>query len=82
MKNQDEPMQLYHQPRPASAKPNKDQQKSCKANQCKSIVHCLLGYVYMLSKYHMACQAFAPAKHHIVASRKIAHVYSQKNILS
>ena len=28
-----------------------------------SVVHCLLGYIYILSKYHVSSQAPAPAKH-------------------
>jgi hypothetical protein len=30
-----------------------------------SIVHCLLGYIYTLSKHHTFSQASALAKHHI-----------------
>ena len=49
-----------------------------------SIIYCLLGYIYTLSKYHVCCQASAPAKHHMplfqAASRKTPRVCSQQNI--
>jgi hypothetical protein len=54
-RRQGEPM-LQHCPRrPASAKPNKDQQKVARRmNQGHSITHCLLGYSYPLSKRHVS----------------------------
>ena len=61
--------------------------KHYKANQCKSVIHCLLGYTYILSKYHVTSQGSAPAKHHMpllhkTASRKTPYVYSLQSILS
>lgn len=49
-----------------------------------SSVHCLLGYIYPLSKHHVSTQASALPKYHMplfqAASRKILHVCSQQNI--
>ena len=61
--------------------------KESKANQCKSVIHCLLGYTYILSKYHVTSQGSAPAKHHMpllhkTASRKTPYVYSLQSVLS
>jgi hypothetical protein len=81
-------MPQCHQRKPASAKPNEDQQRG-KANQC-------LGYIYTLSKYHMFSQVSEltqlhilffpgsfPEKHHVsvlsktsshkIVSRKTSH---------
>ena len=48
-------------------------------------VHCLLSYIYTLSKNHVFAQAPTLAKHHMplfqVASRKTPRVCSQQNIL-
>lgn len=35
----------------------------CKANQCKSVIYCPLGYISTLSKRHTSSQVSAPAKH-------------------
>jgi hypothetical protein len=65
-----------------------------KVNQCHSIVsedqsmarphcisHCLLGYIYTLSKHHVFSQASSLAKEHTpffqAASRKTPHFCSQ-----
>ena len=40
-------------------------------------VHCLWGYLYILSKHHMFSQVFAPAKYHMLF-RKTTRVYSSK----
>jgi hypothetical protein len=45
---------------------SEDQQrpeKRCKANQCKRIIHCLLGSTYTLSQHHALAQVSASAKH-------------------
>jgi hypothetical protein len=45
--------------------------KESKGNQCKSIVHCVLGYNQTLSKHHVPSQASAPAKHHMPFIRQL-----------
>lgn len=81
-RKQGEPMPEYHQQRPVSVQPNKDQQ----GEQMLNVVHCLLDYIYTISKHHMSFQATAPANNHKLfeqaASRKIISVCSQQNILS
>ena len=44
-----------------------------KPNQCHLVVHCLLGYAYAISKFHMFSQVFALAKHpsHAPLSRQL-----------
>jgi hypothetical protein len=65
---------------------NKAQWRLAKSGkvQCHSVVHCLLGYTYILSKHHMSSHASALTKHHTSlfhsASRKTLRVCSQQNI--
>lgn len=44
-----------YQPRPA---------KLCKVNRCKSVPHCLWGYIYILFKHHVPSHGSVSAKHH------------------
>lgn len=41
-----------------------DQEES-KANQCKNIVHCQLGYAHILSRHHVSSHQTASRKHHM-----------------
>ena len=59
--------------------------KSCKANQCMSVLHCLLGSTYTLSEHHTSriSQASAPVKHympfHQATSRKTHVCFKQEH---
>jgi hypothetical protein len=61
---------------------NDDQQEVQREPIPHSVVHCLLGYIYTLSKHHVFSQESAPAKHHMpfsqAASRKTRRLFSAK----
>ena len=54
----------HHQQRPASARPNNDQQRMGRYTP-HSIVHYILSFINTLSKHHAFSQASTLAKHHM-----------------